>query len=218
MIVGMTKLISQMHFLSHLASVPLFIWTRCLRHLWTGGTCEVHVSTRIKQFVMQWQIWKILLTICKTNWNVIFSRNIYSNPLNAFSVWCFSANSSPSGWNCITVLFWELYWTPTHTSWTPGIVWTILQTSKVSGLQRAREGLYILWVKTLRRWLTKACVNNSADPGFHLLTLPTSCLSLWTCSCHCPSVSGSHMFFLCSPPLIWLVKLTCLCSGVFVFF
>lgn len=114
MIVGMTKFTSQMHFLINSVILPPCLFSYepdAFRHLWTGGTCQVHVRTRIKQFIMQWQIWKILLTICKTNWNVIIPQNIYSNPLNAFSVWCFSANSSPSGWNCITVPFWELYWT-----------------------------------------------------------------------------------------------------------
>lgn len=161
MIVGMTKLTSQMHFLINSVILPPCLFSYepdAFRHLWTGGTFQVHVGTRIKQFIMQWQIWKILLTICKTNWNVIISQNIYSNPLNAFSVWCFSADSSPIGWNCITVPFWGPSWTQTHSFSTPGIVWTIvLHTSKVSGLRRAREGLYILWVKTLR-WLTKACV------------------------------------------------------------
>lgn len=82
-----------------------------------------------KEFILQWQIWKILWTICKTKRNVIISQNIYSNPLNAFLVCCCSTNSSPRSWICITVLFRELYGTQTHRSSAPGIVWMIaLQT------------------------------------------------------------------------------------------
>lgn len=147
MIVEMTKLISQhafSHAVSNPASVPLFMWTRCLAHLRTGGTCQVDIRTKIAD---------------------TFEINLTHNVWNEMYIFLRKCSQTLHLGVETVFLFWELRWTlfhtHTHTSSTPEIECiTVLQTAEVSGLRRPQNRLYIVLVKMFSRWLTKACVES----------------------------------------------------------